>query len=283
MSFSSNVICNPPPPATPAVRALSAALWALPVLISVTCLAASPSKTSTALASLFKGKEQAMERPIVLASAMLSSERALEPERFRKVASTPYFRSLMDLRLRNDFRFPMKVAYNTQRTAEDAAAPVMARADIAVKSTMKVDMAARSIATETAGISRETVASISRAMHDAATAPLVETRYFDDARVASANMLSADGITIILSGINPPKPGSKCRRLDRVMLDCAERAEARLAVLLIDLRISCRVSAPLQDVVVVGQCKAGKIDIASDLLRNGLANRSTAGKSRTML
>jgi hypothetical protein len=114
----------------------------------------------------------------------------------------------MDLRLRNDFRFPMKVAYDTQRTAEDAAALVTARADIAVKSTMQVDMAARSIATETAEISRETVASISRAMHDAATAPLVETRYFDDARVASANMLSADGMTIILSGINPPKPGS---------------------------------------------------------------------------
>jgi endonuclease YncB( thermonuclease family) len=279
MSFSSNVICNPPPPATPAVKALSAALWALPVLISVTCLAASPSKTGTALASLFKGKEQ----PIVLASVMLSAERALEPERFKKVASTPYFRSLMDRRLRNDFRFPMKLAYQAEAAADETAAPVMARADVAVKSTMKVDMAVRRTATETAGISRETVASITRDMHNVATAPLVETRYFDDARVASANMLSADGMTIVLSGINPPKPGSKCRRLDGVMLDCAERAEARLAVLLIDRRIRCRISAPLQDGVVVGQCQAGKIDIAHDLLRNGLANRATAGKSRTML
>ncbi|MCC2098978.1 MAG: hypothetical protein KDJ29_18955 [Hyphomicrobiales bacterium] len=280
MSFSSNVISNPPPPATPMVRILSGALWVLPVLISVGCLAASPSKAGKALAALLKAKQQ----PIVLATAIVAPETALEPESFSRIASARRFGSAMDIRLRNDARFPMRLAYSSQIKPGPVETQIMARANVASKSTMKVQPAARmAAASPVSGVSQETVSSITSNLRNIATATLVETRIFEDARVASANMLSADGLTIILAGINAPKSGSKCRRLDGAMLDCAERAEARLAVLLIDRRVKCRISAPIQEGVVVGQCHAGKIDIASDLLRNGLANRTTAGKRATVL
>ncbi|MGE3246341.1 MAG: hypothetical protein AB7F96_01490 [Beijerinckiaceae bacterium] len=264
MTFSSRVICDPPPPATKMVRALGAALWALPVVISVACLAAVPSKTSQSLASLFKAKEKTH----TLASAVVTSPRPLEPERFTKVATTPRYRSLLDLRLRNDRKFPMKMAFAAPAPGEISPAPQHPAEKVTMKAPTIAAIAPNDV---TASV---TFAPGTLTMRPSAPLRLAETRMFEDARAIAANAVYANGETIILAGIEPPKAGSKCRRLDGVEVDCTERAQARLTVLLMDRMVKCQVSAPQQNGVRFGRCSAGKIDIGNDLLRQRLAARA---------
>jgi endonuclease YncB( thermonuclease family) len=68
--------------------------------------------------------------------------------------------------------------------------------------------------------------------------------------------------------------GSECRRLDGVVEPCAQRAQNRLEILTRDRPVVCEIVEDYAGAILRGTCKAGKIDIADDLVRNGLATRT---------
>lgn len=85
--------------------------------------------------------------------------------------------------------------------------------------------------------------------------------------------LGADGLVIALAGVSPPPAGAECRRLDGVMESCAQRAMARLEILTRGRPVTC----DLRDEGrgdPRGVCRAGKIDLSDDLIRNKLAVRA---------
>ena len=197
MSFSSRVICDPPPPATRMIRVISAAVWALPVAISIAALVATPSKTGTALAELFKSKDFVQDIRISVASLLDTEATLQDPESFRKTAAAKRYRTIFDMRLRNEKTFPMKLAYLPQPTVRAARPHIQTAEKSTLKAAPVMTLAAKP------GISRETVATIAPQSQTFASAPLVQTRTFQNARVASANALSVGGMTIVLTGINP--------------------------------------------------------------------------------
>ncbi len=273
MTFSSRVICDPPPPSTRMVRTLGAALWVLPVAISFACLASAPSKTGAKIAAMFKPAPQSA----ILASAVMEPARTIEPERFAKVASTTYRRTLLDVRPRNEPKFPMLLSFSPPRNDQQ----VLAAQGSGEKSKMKV--AASAGPQPAASVDTMPIASFGASSGRVPAARLVQTRVLQDARAIAPNAIMADGLYVIIAGIQPPKEGATCRRLDGVLEDCRVRAKARLSVLIMDRRLTCKLSVALENEVRVGQCYADKIDIAGDLLRQGLANRSTAGIMKTTL
>lgn len=84
--------------------------------------------------------------------------------------------------------------------------------------------------------------------------------------------LASGGVTIALAGIVPPPAGSECKRLDGVAETCAKRAAARLEILTRGRAVTCDLKEK-SGADLLGLCRVGKIDLADDLLRNGLAMR----------
>jgi endonuclease YncB( thermonuclease family) len=87
---------------------------------------------------------------------------------------------------------------------------------------------------------------------------------------------AADGKVIALAGITSVPSGSECRRLDGVVESCIVRAANRLEVLTKGRPVMCDVKE--SDGRFRGVCRAGKIDLAEDLVRNGLAVRTSDGR-----
>ncbi len=94
--------------------------------------------------------------------------------------------------------------------------------------------------------------------------------------VARGLRLIANGEMIELAGVMPLQSGAICKRLDGVEEACEMRAAARLEVLTRGRLITCRVYEAAAGQARVGACKADKIDLADDLVRNGLARRVDA-------
>ena len=84
--------------------------------------------------------------------------------------------------------------------------------------------------------------------------------------------LSSDAMVIKLDGVEPLAQDAECRRLDGVVEPCAQRAQNRLDVLTRGRPVICDMQ-PDETGDMRGHCRAGKIDLAEDLLRNGLALR----------
>lgn len=115
---------------------------------------------------------------------------------------------------------------------------------------------------------------------DIAAAPAPgKTQTFRRATAIGPNLIKADGVTIELAGISPPDGHATCKRIDGLVQPCTERAQHRLAILLQARHISCTIVQRTAGYNVKARCKAGNIDLASDLLRSGLAQRAA---SRTM-
>jgi hypothetical protein len=89
--------------------------------------------------------------------------------------------------------------------------------------------------------------------------------------------LAADGKVIALAGIGSVPEGSECRRLDGVTESCSLRAANRLDVLTKGRPVTCDVKES-DTGRLRGVCHAGKIDLAEDLVRNGLAVRTSDGR-----
>jgi hypothetical protein len=104
-------------------------------------------------------------------------------------------------------------------------------------------------------------------------APMPRARALDGLRIES------EGLIVRLAGLDDLPADAVCKRLDGVAEPCRARATGRLAVLLHGREVVCRISALAGEAEAIGQCSAGKIDLAEDLARQGLAQR--AGATRT--
>ena len=71
----------------------------------------------------------------------------------------------------------------------------------------------------------------------------------------------------------PVAPGAVCRRLDGVEEPCAQRAADRLELLTRGRTVRCERIETAADGTARGYCLAGKINLADDLVKNGLARR----------
>lgn len=94
-------------------------------------------------------------------------------------------------------------------------------------------------------------------------------------RVAEDGRLIVDGETIRLDGIVLPDAGATCRRLDGVEVRCLDRVAARLSIIMQHGALDCRTSVSASG-ERVGRCRAGKIDLAQDLVHARLARRASA-------
>jgi endonuclease YncB( thermonuclease family) len=94
-----------------------------------------------------------------------------------------------------------------------------------------------------------------------------------DVIVLDGLRFAADGKVIALAGITSVPAGSECRRLDGVVESCIVRAASRLEVLTKGRPVTCDVKEA--DGRFRGVCRAGNIDLAEDLVRSGLAVRTT--------
>ena len=91
--------------------------------------------------------------------------------------------------------------------------------------------------------------------------------------VASGLRVVADGASYQLAGVEPMAPGAVCRRLDGVEEPCAQRAADRLELLTRGRTVRCERIETAADGTARGYCLAGKINLADDLVKNGLARR----------
>jgi endonuclease YncB( thermonuclease family) len=98
-------------------------------------------------------------------------------------------------------------------------------------------------------------------------------RLLRQVRVGDDLRLLSDGVAYQLADIAPVGPAAMCRRLDGVSESCRERAATRLELVMRGRAVECRVVATAQAGAALARCAAGKIDLASDLVRNGLARR----------
>ena len=94
--------------------------------------------------------------------------------------------------------------------------------------------------------------------------------------VADGLRLISGGAMLALAGVEPLDHDAKCKRLDGVQEACSTRAASRLEVLTRGRTVTCRVYEGEQGQPVVASCRADKIDLADDLVKNGLARRAQA-------
>ena len=87
-----------------------------------------------------------------------------------------------------------------------------------------------------------------------------------------AGLKGHDGSRFELEGVEMPNSDALCRRLDGVSVSCRERIAARLEILSRIRAIDCQVTRRGNH--AIARCLAGKVDLADDLLRNGLVRKS---------
>lgn len=115
---------------------------------------------------------------------------------------------------------------------------------------------------------------LSSARGAAAPAPASETPPPPTATtVAPDGALVVAGEKIGLDGVDLPKSGAMCRRLDGVNVRCIDRVVARLSILAQRGPVECRTRLDPTG-RRLGRCHVGKLDLAQDLLAAGLAERT---------
>lgn len=92
--------------------------------------------------------------------------------------------------------------------------------------------------------------------------------------VADGLKLISDGAMLTLAGVEPLARSANCKRLDGVTEACATRALSRLEVLTRGRIVVCRVYDAAEGEPALASCRADKIDLADDLVKNGLARRA---------
>ena len=260
MSFSSRVIAESAPPVSPLIKHLGLLMWTLPILLSAFCVVISPRGESIAGRNMVNVSAQ-----MRIGSAIVELPELVEPVTFARVGTTPLIRTALTLPPTGEQRFPL--AAEAWRATPFAAGKVALKIDHdqspaieLPRSTPPIRLAERDI---------QLAAKV-------APQQLGEARTFRRVKVLGATAIQADNFKIVLADVEPMPEGATCKRIDGVMQSCIERAEHRLAILLQARTVSCELSEALENGVHLGRCTADKIDIASDLLRQKLAQRRSS-------
>lgn len=99
------------------------------------------------------------------------------------------------------------------------------------------------------------------------------TRVLRAATIDNRLRLTSNGVTIALEGVVPLEESATCKRLDGRTEPCVTRIAHRFGLLTQGRTIVCQFRDNSPGDVARGKCRADRIDIADDLLRNGLARR----------
>lgn len=229
----------------PVIRALGYTLWCVPVLVAVTlgwqmlARGPAPRTSQTPIAPV-----TAVEKPVKTQAVLRPRREAVAQATFEAPASQNQllamaFMPTVDVS-------GMSPASNAERTAE--------RREL-------------------------TTASVRPAASKAqiATARLENRPWrmqtLRQVGVAEGLKLISEGSMLTLAGVQPLDSDAKCKRLDGVMEPCSTRAASRLEVLTRGRVITCRVYEAVQGEPTAAHCRADKIDLAEDLVKNGLARR----------
>jgi endonuclease YncB( thermonuclease family) len=106
-----------------------------------------------------------------------------------------------------------------------------------------------------------------------ATSSVERVAILRDVRVGDGlSLIGASGV-FALAGVEPLAPDAMCRRLDGVEQPCSQRAASRLELLTRGRVVTCQPTGPMVNAQSRGACLAGKINLADDLVKNGLARR----------
>lgn len=247
------------------IRNLSSTLLAAPVIASFACIAIAQSN---------KNELRIAEQPITisLAKAIVITKTTFEPKSFKQEVSAPLQWSLAKLPLDAGRKFPLTLP------AIDATTNPSQTAKSRLMAPRKTTPAKILLA------SRVGLVKIGEKTHTKTSGKLISgTRVLVEARAVAANAVTADGKVFYLEGIKPTRSGATCKRIDGVVQSCSERAQHRLNILLSGRRVTCDLTKEYSSHEFVGRCFAGKINIASDLLRYKLVRKVTVDEVRNRL
>jgi endonuclease YncB( thermonuclease family) len=102
----------------------------------------------------------------------------------------------------------------------------------------------------------------------------------DHVEIIDAATIRSGDKTLRLAGIETPKTGDTCKRLDGLAVSCQDRALSYLQLLVKGRKIAC-VSIPLtSDGAAEGHCRFGETDLAEQLVRQGWAKAGALPEER---
>jgi len=225
---------------------------------------------------------QRFENPAMDAIALAQATAQMLPASFKSAKSPIHESALMTLPDNKMARLAFRLYDETIPTAQIAPLPskIASRAQQApdIESSHPAKFARRQTGRLNAPGDAMTSAGVDPKDGGAFTLVAGKTHNFRRAAAVGPTRIKADGMTIDLAGISPPESAATCKRIDGLVQPCSERAQHRLAILLQARDISCTIINSADRIAITARCKAGNIDLASDLLRHGLAQRTASRK-----
>ncbi|MGL4242789.1 MAG: thermonuclease family protein [Beijerinckiaceae bacterium] len=104
-----------------------------------------------------------------------------------------------------------------------------------------------------------------------------------EAEVDAAGMIRAGDETYRLAGVELPETGRMCRRLDGLSVQCLDRAQSYLQLLVKGRAVTCDRNPQTSDGAIAATCRVGDSDIAEQLVRQGWARAADKPEERFML
>jgi endonuclease YncB( thermonuclease family) len=101
--------------------------------------------------------------------------------------------------------------------------------------------------------------------------------------VVDAMTLRAGEMVVRLAGLAPPDGKTACRRLDGLVVSCADRAVSYLQLLVKGRSVACARAGVSPDGVEKGQCRIGESDIAEQMVRQGWARAEAQPEERFLV
>jgi endonuclease YncB( thermonuclease family) len=102
----------------------------------------------------------------------------------------------------------------------------------------------------------------------------------DQTEIIDAMTVRAGSVTVRLAGIETPKPGDSCRRLDGLAVSCQDRALSYLQLLVRGKTVICNRAGTAPDGTEEGRCRLGETDVAEQLVRQGWAKAGVRPEER---
>jgi endonuclease YncB( thermonuclease family) len=118
---------------------------------------------------------------------------------------------------------------------------------------------------QTANITTGSTRTVASTEADADSNNLLRGR----ASAVSGNILRIKSTEIRLAGVDAPDPAQPCVKANGKRWSCADTATQALGRLLRGRKIACELSNPDKSAIPLAHCRAGEIDIAAELVKDG--------------
>ncbi len=112
----------------------------------------------------------------------------------------------------------------------------------------------------------------------------VETpRAYPPLAVVDGATLQAGDMTVRLADLTLPVEGQTCRRLDGLSVQCLDRANSYLQLLVKGRSVACDRAGVSTDGIEQGRCRVGETDIAEQMIRQGWAKVTHTSDKRLLV